>query len=209
MSGYFASPRDTAAIFFDDPAGRRWLRTGDIVTVDPDGFFRVVDRKKDMINRAGFKVYPAKCEHILAMHPQVVEAAVVGIAASSNGDEPESTSSDADAHDNTRGEQVVAVIVARSHDINRTTLMTELQALCREHLAVYEVPTRFVFLDQLPKSVLGKVLKKDLRVTLASTPVSHAESPVPHNGDSKAAPVGRPTSSVPISPIPRGPAVAR
>src|SRR5258706_7151731 len=80
MLGYFANPEQTKIALINDNEGNTWLRTGDIVRVDEEGFFHVLDRKKDMIIRSGLKVFPAKVEKVLKSHPQVVDAAVVGRA---------------------------------------------------------------------------------------------------------------------------------
>ncbi len=109
------------------------------------GFFQVLDRKKDMINRSGLKVYPGKVEKILKTHESVADAAVIGHA------------------DPVHTEEVVAVIAPASTTLDHDLLAGELQGLCRDHLAPYEVPSKFEFTDQIPRSVLGKVLKKNLR----------------------------------------------
>lgn len=164
MLGYYANPEQTKAALITDEHGAVWLRTGDIARVDEDGFFQILDRKKDMIIRSGLKVYPAKVEQLLRKHPRVADAAVVGRA------------------DPTHTEIVVAVIVAKPAPhpaphrpekngaagdvaLEQQSLADELRALCREHLAPYEVPKHFEFLDQLPRSPLGKLLKRELRVS--------------------------------------------
>jgi long-chain acyl-CoA synthetase len=157
MLGYFANPEQTRIALINDEDGNTWLRTGDIVTVDEDGYFHVVDRKKDMIIRSGLKVFPARVEKVLRSHPQVMDAAVVGRS------DPKQT------------EIVVAVVVAKnvpekgdkSQSSERTVflekLSEDLRALCRQHLAPYEVPKLFEFADSLPRSPLGKLLKRELR----------------------------------------------
>jgi acyl-coenzyme A synthetase/AMP-(fatty) acid ligase len=116
-----------------------------VVRVDHDGYFYVLDRKKDMINRAGLKVWPAKVEHVLQLHPQVADAAVVG------------------APDLPHTESVVAVVVPCDRGGGSARLAGHLRSLCREHLAPYEVPQRFVFVDHLPRSPLGKLNKSVVR----------------------------------------------
>jgi long-chain acyl-CoA synthetase len=144
MTGYYANPEHTTRSLTTDSHGVTWLHTGDIVRYDPDGYFYVLDRKKDMIIRSGLKIYPAKVEKVLAGHKSVTEAAVVGRA------HPVHT------------QIVVAVVVPAVKPQDPKALENELRALCREHLAPYEVPAHFEFIDKLPRSPLGKLLKKDL-----------------------------------------------
>ena len=145
MTGYFANPEQTAKVLVKDAAGVIWLRTGDVCRMDADGFFYVLDRKKDMIIRSGLKVYPIKVERVLRMHKNVVDVAVVGRV---------------DPHHN---EKVVAIITPTPSGDREALLVEELRHLCREHLAAYEVPQSFEFMDQLPRSALGKLLKRELR----------------------------------------------
>jgi long-chain acyl-CoA synthetase len=152
MGGYFHNPEETQRILWVDEHGRTWLRTGDVVRMDEDGFFQVLDRKKDMIIRSGLKVYPAKVEKVLLAHARVADAAVIGRA------------------DPVRTEVVVAFIVVKDVDPDREALAEELRALCRQHLAPYEVPTAFEFIAHIPRSALGKVLKKELRQIPESSP---------------------------------------
>ncbi len=113
---------------------------------DADGFFHVLDRRKDMINHSGLKIYPGRVEKVLATHPQVREVAVVGRV------------------DEIHTETVAAVVVPVEMPEHPEKLIEELRCLCREHLAVYEVPGTFEFVNELPRSALGKVLKKELRM---------------------------------------------
>ncbi|MGB7159494.1 MAG: AMP-binding protein [Tepidisphaeraceae bacterium] len=152
MSGYYKNAEETQRALWTDEHGRTWLRTGDVVRMDEDGFFQVLDRKKDMIIRSGLKVYPAKVEKVLLAHERVADAAVVGRA------------------DSLHTEEVVAFIVVKSDDLDRDALAAELRALCRQHLAAYEVPSKFEFIDRIPRSALGKVLKKELRRLPADSP---------------------------------------
>ena len=145
MSGYFRNAEETQRALRTDGQGRTWLRTGDVVRMDEDGFFQVLDRKKDMIIRSGLKVYPAKVERVLLTHEQVADAAVVGRA------------------DPLHTEEVVAFIVLKSADLDHDVLASQLRALCREHLAPYEVPSKVEFIERIPRSALGKVLKRELR----------------------------------------------
>ncbi len=145
MLGYLDNETATQEMMVTDAKGRRWLRTGDVVTVDEEGFYYVVDRKKDMINRGGMKVWPAKVETVLRRHTAVRDVAVIG------------------RPDAKYEETVVGVIVLGNGREDYDALATELRALCREHLAPYEVPSRFEFVDELPRSGLGKMLKYQLR----------------------------------------------
>jgi long-chain acyl-CoA synthetase len=145
MSGYFANPHDTALSLFKDADGISWLRTGDVVRMDDDGYFYVLDRKKDMIIRSGLKVYPAKVERVLCKQPAVADAAVIG------------------RPDPVHTEVVTAVIQMKDAEANQEALTEELRAHCRTHLAPYEVPMRFEFVQTIPRSLLGKALKKELR----------------------------------------------
>lgn len=143
--GYLDHPDETQRILSVDRNGRRWLHTGDVVQVDEDGFFYVIDRRKDMINRGGLKVYPAKVERILKMHAQVEDAAVVGRA------------------DAVHTEVVVAVLVLKEPAVDPESFVESLRAQCREHLAPYEVPQTFEFTDSLPRTALGKMQRYQLR----------------------------------------------
>jgi long-chain acyl-CoA synthetase len=143
MAGYFREPEQTANVITTDAAGRRWLHTGDVARVDSDGYFYILDRKKDMINHGGLKVYPAKVERVIMMHPKVADAAVIG------------------EDDPTYTEAVIAKVVARGDGSD--ALRAAINTLCREHLAAYEVPHRIDFVKELPRSALGKMLKYTLR----------------------------------------------
>jgi long-chain acyl-CoA synthetase len=139
MREYWHRPDETALVLRDG-----WLWTGDIATMDEDGYLRIVDRKKDMIIVSGFKVYPNEVEAVLAQHPGVKEVAVLG------------------ASDGAGGELVSAHVVRR----DETATVEALQAHCRKTLTNYKVPQRIVFhTAPLPKSPVGKVLRKDLRET--------------------------------------------
>jgi long-chain acyl-CoA synthetase len=162
MSGYFSSPEQNRAVLTTDEQGRVWLHTGDVVRVDEEGFFHVQDRKKDMIIRSGLKVYPAKVEKVLMTHEQIADAAVIG------------------RPDTVHTEEVVALVVLKSPPENREELADALRAYCRQHLAPYEVPAKIEFLDRLPRTALGKLLKKELR---AMPPLGSAGSNGNGNGD--------------------------
>ena len=137
MLGYWNRPEDTAATL--DAEG--WLHTGDIARVDADGYFFIVDRKKDMIVVSGYKVLPREVEEVLFAHPDVREAAVIGVA------------------DPYRGETVKAFIVPKA-GANPTE--AEIIAFCRERLAPYKLPRVVEFRDELPKTMIGKVLRRVL-----------------------------------------------
>jgi len=136
MKGYWHNPEATASAFTGD-----WLRTGDLGYFDEDGFLFIVSRKKELIIRGGYNVYPSEIENVLHAHPAVAEAAVVGVP------------------DERLGEEVMAVIIRRpSTDL----LEHELVSYCRERLAAYKCPRIFQFRAELPKNTLGKVLKDEL-----------------------------------------------
>lgn len=137
MQGYWNKPEETAHVL--DAEG--WLRTGDMVKVDNKGFVYIVDRKKDMILVSGFNVYPTEIEDVIMGMPEVQEVAVIGVPSEST------------------GEAVKACIV--KHDPN----LTEQQVLdyCHRSLTFYKVPDLIEFLDELPKSNVGKVLRRELR----------------------------------------------
>jgi long-chain acyl-CoA synthetase len=138
MSSYWNRPDETASALTPDG----WLYTGDIATMDEDGFFFIVDRKKDMVLSGGYNVYPRDIEEVLFEHPDIKEAAVIGIS------------------DSKYGEVVKAFVVLKS---GATTTKEDIIDFCRERLAKYKVPGDVEFRDDLPKSNIGKVLKKELR----------------------------------------------
>ncbi len=137
MLGYWNKPDETAKTIRDG-----WLMTGDIATMDADGYFRIVDRKKDMVLVSGFNVYPNEIEDCLASHPGVVESAVIGVP------------------DGASGEAVKVFIVSRDPHLTAE----DIRAHCKAHLTGYKVPKLVEFRDELPKSNVGKILRKDLRV---------------------------------------------
>jgi long-chain acyl-CoA synthetase len=137
MKGYWNRPDETAAQLRDG-----WLHTGDIAQMHRDGFFRIVDRLKDLIIRGGLNVYPAEVEAVLLEHPEVIEASVVG------------------APDPLHGERVKAFVVPRT---GTQPSAETLLAHCRANLARYKVPSEIVFRTALERSVLGKPLRRLLR----------------------------------------------
>jgi acyl-CoA synthetase (AMP-forming)/AMP-acid ligase II len=168
MSGYFGDPEQTRIALRPDASGTVWLHTGDVVRYDADGFFQVVDRRKDMINHSGLKVFPSRVERVLKQDDRVKEVAVVG------------------RPDPVMTERVVAVVVPAAPPEDATKLGQELRAICREHLAPYEVPADVEFVEALPRTGLGKLLRKDLRV--ASTGGTLVRGDAPDGGTSPAAP---------------------
>ena len=137
MTGYWNKPEQTAEALSDG-----WMRSGDVGFMDADGWFYLVDRKKDMISASGFKVWPREVEDVLVAHPAVREAAVVG--------EP-------DAY---RGETVKAFV---SFKPGQSASIEEITAHCRERLASYKVPRRIEVIDELPKTLTGKIQRVLLR----------------------------------------------
>jgi len=137
MQGYWNNPQETAGQLKDG-----WLYTGDIAVQDEDDYFFIVDRKKDMIIAGGFNIYPREIDEVLFQHPKVQEGVAVGVA------------------DKYRGETVKAFVVLKPGE---TATEEEIIAFCREKLAVYKVPKLVEFRSSLPKSAIGKVLRKILR----------------------------------------------
>lgn len=137
MKEYWRNPEATAAAIQNG-----WLRSGDIGMTDGDGYFFITDRVKDMINVAGFNVYPNEVEQVLYRHPAVHEAAVYGVP------------------DPIKGEAVHAAIVLKE---NAEATPEQIMDFCRTNMAVYRMPRKVVFVDQLPKSATGKILKRILR----------------------------------------------
>jgi long-chain acyl-CoA synthetase len=137
MTGYWRQPLETTEAMTHDG----FFRTGDIATIDERGFLRIVDRKKDMINVSGLKVYPSEVEEVIIMHPGVLEACAIGV--------PDSFS----------GEAVKVIVVA--HDASLTA--ADIIAHCRRYLAAYKVPHVVEFASHMPKTALGKVLRRALR----------------------------------------------
>lgn len=143
MKGYWNKPEETAGILHKGPDGEEgWFYSGDIGYADKDGFFHIVDRKKDMIITSGYNVYPAEVESVLFEHPAIMEAAVVGAA------------------DEAKGETVKAFIVLKTGE---KADKDEIIAFCRERMAAFKVPKAIEFRTELPKSLIGKVLRRELR----------------------------------------------
>ncbi|QMW67298.1 AMP-binding protein [Mumia sp. ZJ1417] len=147
MTGYWNRPEANADVLRDG-----WLRTGDLGTLDEDGDLRIVDRLKDLIIRGGYNVYPSEVEEVLYAHPDIVEAAVVGVA------------------DARYGEEVGAVVVLRDGAVLQPGA---LRAWAKERLSAYKVPRLFQVVDALPKGPSGKILKRALdRDALVGTGVA-------------------------------------
>jgi len=138
MKGYWNRPEETEAAFTPDG----WLRTGDICKVDEEGYFYIVDRKKDMMIASGYKVLPRDVEEVLFTHPKVLEAVVVGIPNPARGDDT-----------------IKAFIVLKPGE---TATADEIREYCKQHLAPYKVPREVEFRAELPKTMVGKVLRRVL-----------------------------------------------
>ncbi len=144
FSGYWNNADETSKTLLPDG----WLRTGDVVTVDAEGFTTIVDRVKELIITGGFNVAPSEVESVLRSHPDITEAAAIGVPAPSG------------------GERVAAVVVLRP---GSTLDEAALRDFCRERLAGYKVPRQIVAVDDLPRSMLGKVLRKQVREEYQAT----------------------------------------
>lgn len=137
MKGYWKRPEETDKVMTKNG----YFKTGDIGFMDEKGYFQIVDRKKDMILVSGFNVYPNEVEEVVVSHPKVFEAAAIGVP------------------DECSGEIVKIFVVKKEADLTEE----ELKAYCREHLTGYKVPKLYEFRDELPKTNVGKILRKDLR----------------------------------------------
>jgi long-chain acyl-CoA synthetase len=141
MKGYHNMPTETANSLRQMKDGKTWLFTGDIARMDEDGYFYIVDRKKELIKPGGFQVWPREVEEAIMAHPKVLEVGVGGIP------------------DPQRGETVKAWVVIKPGE---TLTEAELKAFCKEHLAPYKVPTHYEFRAELPKTTVGKILRREL-----------------------------------------------
>jgi len=137
MKGYYKRPKDTRDVMRDG-----WFYTGDVGRFDEAGYLTIVDRIKDMIIVGGFNVYPIEIDHVLSDHPEIEEVCTIGIP------------------DDHRGESVKTFVVIKT---DSTLTESEVIAYCRAHLAAYKVPRQVAFLEALPKSALGKILRRKLR----------------------------------------------
>ncbi|NMH64891.1 AMP-binding protein [Shewanella salipaludis] len=141
MQGYWQQPEETAAVMTQDG----FFKTGDIAMVTAAGLYKIVDRKKDMIIVSGFNVYPNEVEEVLSRHASVLECAVIGV------------------EDEITGEAVKAFIVPAAPEFEAAATEAQLLAHCREELAAYKIPKIIEFVPQLPKSTVGKILRRALR----------------------------------------------
>ena len=141
MKGYHNMPTETANSLRKLKDGKTWLFTGDIARMDEEGYFYIVDRKKELIKPGGFQVWPREVEEAIAAHPKVLEVGVAGIP------------------DPYRGETVKAWIVLKP---GQQATADEIKAFCKERLAAYKVPTHYEFRTELPKTTVGKILRREL-----------------------------------------------
>jgi long-chain acyl-CoA synthetase len=148
FAGYWNQPRETAEVLSNG-----WLRTGDIAMMSPDGFFTLIDRKRDVIILDGLNVYPSEVEEVLNSHPGVKESAVVGVP------------------DPARGERVIAYVVLVP---GLAPDRAELLGYCAERLAAYKVPSEITARDELPHNMIGKVLRRVLRDEAAAGHSGHS-----------------------------------
>jgi long-chain acyl-CoA synthetase len=137
MQGYYKKPDETAAVLKDG-----WLYTGDIGFLDEDGYLTIVDRKKDMIIAGGYNIFPREVDEILFEHPKILEACTIGVP------------------DPYRGETVKSFVVAKPGE---TLTEEEIIQFCKQKLAAYKVPKKIEFIDALPKSAIGKILRREVK----------------------------------------------
>jgi len=148
MLGYLNRPEETAFTLRDG-----WLYTGDLATVDEEGYYTIVDRKKDMIIVGGFNVYPREVEEVLFKHPSVREAAVIG------------------RPDENYGERVVAYVALKQEDVT----VDQLIEFCKGELAAYKVPKELVLLEELPKNTTGKILRRELKTRASQGTIAESK----------------------------------
>lgn len=151
MKGYWNKPDETMKTIRDG-----WLHTGDVAVMDEDGYFRIVDRLKEMIISGGYNIYPREIEEVLYQHPAVLEATAIGIP------------------DSYRGESAKAFVVLKP---GQTATAEEIIAFCKQNLAPYKVPRALEFRDALPKTMIGKILRREL--------VAEEKAKMAANGDKK------------------------
>jgi long-chain acyl-CoA synthetase len=147
MKGYWRNEKESSAMIFKDADGVTWLRTGDLAYLDEEGYVFLVDRKKDLIKANGMQVWPRELEEAIATYPGVLEVGVRGFP------------------DAAHGEIAVAFVVMKP---GVTATEHDIREFCKKHLAFYKVPAKVVFRKDLPKSLIGKVLRRML--TLDETP---------------------------------------
>jgi long-chain acyl-CoA synthetase len=142
MKGYYKMPEETAAAIRNG-----WLHTGDLARMDEDGYFYIVDRKKDLILVGGFNVYPREVEEVIYNHSDVVEVAVLGVP------------------DSNLGEAVKAYVVSKNPELTAEQLLI----YCSQHLAKYKIPSSIEFIEELPKNTTGKILRRALKTQIDQT----------------------------------------
>jgi long-chain acyl-CoA synthetase len=142
MKGYYQMPEETGAAIRNG-----WLHTGDLARMDEDGYFYIVDRKKDLILVGGYNVYPREVEEVIYNHSDVVEVAVLGVP------------------DPNLGEAVKAYVVSKNPQLTAEQLLI----YCSQHLAKYKVPSSIEFIEELPKNTTGKILRRALKVQVEQT----------------------------------------
>ena len=140
MRGYLNMPKETRLALRNG-----WLYTGDIAVMDADGYFTLVDRKKDVIKSGGLQVWPHEVEDLLIQHPAVADAGVAGMP------------------DKVHGEAVAAWIVLEP---GSKLTETEVRTWCKQHIANFKIPHKVTFVEQLPRSAVGKLLRRELRKLL-------------------------------------------
>ena len=143
MLGYWQKPEESARVFFE-AGGVRWMRTGDIVRMDEEGYFHFYDRAKDLIKFKGHSIFAKEIEDVLYAHPRVKAAGVIGVP------------------DPAVGQRIKAIVVLQNDARGKVT-EDEVKAYCRESLAEYKVPQIVEFRGELPKTDVGKVSRRELR----------------------------------------------
>jgi long-chain acyl-CoA synthetase len=141
MAEYWNNPHETADVLRTHGTGGVWVHTGDLAYMDADGFIFIVDRKKDLVKTSGYQVWPREIEEVIAAHPAVMEVGVAGVP------------------DPVKGEVAKAWVVLKA---GKTATEDEIRAYCRERLAPYKVPAKVEFRTDLPKTMIGKVLRRVL-----------------------------------------------
>jgi len=142
MAGYWQNPEETALVLREHGPGGPWVHTGDLAYRDADGYLFIVDRKKDLIKVSGFQVWPREIEEVLATHPAVMEVGVAGMPDAARGEVPHAW-----------------VVLRQGHSVT----VDDLRAYCRERLTPYKVPAVVQFRESLPKTLVGKILRRSLR----------------------------------------------
>jgi long-chain acyl-CoA synthetase len=158
MAEYWNNPLETAETLRVHADGARWLHTGDLAYVDADGYVFLVDRKKDLIKTSGFQVWPREIEEVISAHPAVMEVGVAGVP------------------DPVKGEVAKAWVVVKPGHI---TTEDAIRAYCRERLAPYKVPVAVAFRTELPKTMVGKILRRALAAEATAAPAVARSGPPP------------------------------